>query len=238
MLLIFEVFTAVTMKNAVIWDVTPCGSCKNRHFGGKYRLHHGDKNSISVFLPSVLRLQVTANVVHGTPILVTPMMQTIRSPKRRFLLGPLGVTSQRDGILQLMNSSRIYIYDICCKGKVFYETQWVENCNVLGVMSDKSTLAARWIHVNCVQKWIIELSNYQLMHLQWGPLEGQWASRVFSRSHTAAGSIRPSHFLLLCRPPRSSPSDWLQTRVPIFMCSCSRGIKSTVTARTSLFPSA
>jgi hypothetical protein len=28
-----EVFTAVTMKNAVSWDVTPCGSCKNRRFG-------------------------------------------------------------------------------------------------------------------------------------------------------------------------------------------------------------
>jgi hypothetical protein len=30
----FEVLTAVTMKNAVFWDVTPCGSCKNRYFGG------------------------------------------------------------------------------------------------------------------------------------------------------------------------------------------------------------
>jgi hypothetical protein len=30
----FEVFTAVTMKNGVFWDVTSCGSCKNRHFGG------------------------------------------------------------------------------------------------------------------------------------------------------------------------------------------------------------
>jgi hypothetical protein len=30
----FEVFMAVTMKNAVSWDVTPSGSCKNRHFGG------------------------------------------------------------------------------------------------------------------------------------------------------------------------------------------------------------
>jgi hypothetical protein len=30
----FEIFTAVTMKNGVIWDVTPCGSCKNRRFGG------------------------------------------------------------------------------------------------------------------------------------------------------------------------------------------------------------
>jgi hypothetical protein len=39
-----EVFTAVTMKNCVFWDVSPCGSCKNRHFGGTQRiLHQGDK---------------------------------------------------------------------------------------------------------------------------------------------------------------------------------------------------
>jgi hypothetical protein len=30
----FEVFTAVSMKNGVFSDVTPCGSCKNRRFGG------------------------------------------------------------------------------------------------------------------------------------------------------------------------------------------------------------
>jgi hypothetical protein len=30
----FEVFTAVTMKNGVFCDVMPCGSCKNRRFGG------------------------------------------------------------------------------------------------------------------------------------------------------------------------------------------------------------
>jgi hypothetical protein len=30
----FEDFTAVAMKNRVFWDVTPCGSCKNRLFGG------------------------------------------------------------------------------------------------------------------------------------------------------------------------------------------------------------
>jgi hypothetical protein len=30
----FEVFTAVTMKNGVFWDVTLCGSCKNRRFRG------------------------------------------------------------------------------------------------------------------------------------------------------------------------------------------------------------
>jgi hypothetical protein len=41
----FEVFTAVTMKNGIFWVVTPCGSCKNRRFGGTWRLlHQVDKN--------------------------------------------------------------------------------------------------------------------------------------------------------------------------------------------------
>jgi hypothetical protein len=34
----FEVFTAVTMMNVACCDVTPCGSCRNRRFGGTYRL--------------------------------------------------------------------------------------------------------------------------------------------------------------------------------------------------------
>jgi hypothetical protein len=34
-----------TIKNAVLWDVTPCGSCKNRRFGGTCRFHYqGDEN--------------------------------------------------------------------------------------------------------------------------------------------------------------------------------------------------
>jgi hypothetical protein len=34
----FEVFTAVTMKDTVFWDVTPCGSCKNRRSASIIRL--------------------------------------------------------------------------------------------------------------------------------------------------------------------------------------------------------
>jgi hypothetical protein len=34
----FEVFMAVTMKNAVFWDITLCGLCKNRCFRGLYFL--------------------------------------------------------------------------------------------------------------------------------------------------------------------------------------------------------
>jgi hypothetical protein len=37
--------TRLVVKNSVFWDVTPCGSCKNRRFGGTYRLHQQcDKN--------------------------------------------------------------------------------------------------------------------------------------------------------------------------------------------------
>jgi hypothetical protein len=35
----FEVFTIVTMKNTVFWDLAPCSSSVNRRFGGTYRLH-------------------------------------------------------------------------------------------------------------------------------------------------------------------------------------------------------
>jgi hypothetical protein len=46
------------MKNGVFWDGTPCGSCKN-----------------TVFLRSVRRLLVTANVVRSLEIIVTLMME-------------------------------------------------------------------------------------------------------------------------------------------------------------------
>jgi hypothetical protein len=40
-----ELRTTLAVKNGVFWDVTPCGSCKNRYFGGTYRLNlHGEKN--------------------------------------------------------------------------------------------------------------------------------------------------------------------------------------------------
>jgi hypothetical protein len=29
-----------TLKNGIFWVVTPCGSCKNRRFGGTWRLLH------------------------------------------------------------------------------------------------------------------------------------------------------------------------------------------------------
>jgi hypothetical protein len=70
----FEVFMAVTMKNGVIWDVTLCGSCKNRRFRGTYHVHHqSDKTQPA-------RNNINSNhVVSSSPILVTLMMEAIHS---------------------------------------------------------------------------------------------------------------------------------------------------------------
>jgi hypothetical protein len=41
----FEVFTAVTLKNALFWVIMSSGSYKNRRLGGIQHLHHqSDKN--------------------------------------------------------------------------------------------------------------------------------------------------------------------------------------------------
>jgi hypothetical protein len=38
------------MKNVVFWDITTCGSCKNRRLGGIFRLHHqGEKILLILF---------------------------------------------------------------------------------------------------------------------------------------------------------------------------------------------
>jgi hypothetical protein len=40
-----EIFLTLTVKNAVLWYMTPCGSSKNRCFGVTHRVHHqGGKN--------------------------------------------------------------------------------------------------------------------------------------------------------------------------------------------------
>jgi hypothetical protein len=87
----FEVFAAMTTKNSVFWDVTPCGSCKNGLFIGMYHLHHQDKrnqrtrktllvtSNWNIFLQSVLQFLVTANDFPSSLILFSPMMEAILS---------------------------------------------------------------------------------------------------------------------------------------------------------------
>jgi hypothetical protein len=90
------------MKNAVFWDVTLCGSCNNRCLEGTYRLHHqGNKNRRSVLL-----LLVTANVVPSSSILVTLMMEAIRSSETSVLIAATRYKIQLDGILQVIYRRR------------------------------------------------------------------------------------------------------------------------------------
>jgi hypothetical protein len=98
---------AVTMKNAVSWDVMPCGSCKNRRFGGMYRLHHqGDKNwRTGNNVSSVLRLLITANVVPSSQILSTLMMDAIPSFETSVLTGSTKHHIPEDGILRNFTES-------------------------------------------------------------------------------------------------------------------------------------
>jgi hypothetical protein len=93
------------VKNAIFWVVTPCGSCKNRHFRGICHLHYQSnknrkaRNSVNsnkqpkhavkkyapshiVFLRSMLRLLVTANVP-SLLILVTLMMEVTQTKKNK-----------------------------------------------------------------------------------------------------------------------------------------------------------
>jgi hypothetical protein len=81
------------MKNAVFWDVTPCGSCKNRRFGQTYRLHRlGEKNRRTWNL-------VTANVLLTQLTLLTVMTKETHSSETLVLTRTTRRNIPEDGIL-------------------------------------------------------------------------------------------------------------------------------------------
>jgi hypothetical protein len=87
--------------------LTLCGSCKNRRFGRKYRQNHlGHKNRRSWNnLSSLLPFEVTANVVPSLPILVTLIMEAIRSLEMSVLTRVTRRNIPEDGVLH--NSTRL-----------------------------------------------------------------------------------------------------------------------------------
>jgi hypothetical protein len=74
-----EVFTAVTMKNAVFWNVALCVSYKNRRFVGKCRLYPEDGDTFrrtSVLIRPIRRHIPGSGQLHAT-VTLTPEEVTL-----------------------------------------------------------------------------------------------------------------------------------------------------------------
>jgi hypothetical protein len=87
------------MKNAVIWGVKPCGSCKNRCFGRTYRLHH-----------HIGRNQIY-NVALNSLILSALMMEVMRSSESSGLTRVRRRHISENGILQSHNRINVKSYN-------------------------------------------------------------------------------------------------------------------------------
>jgi hypothetical protein len=104
----------MAIRNAVFWDVTLCGSFKNRLFGGISRLHFmvtriAELGIVRINInrstlwrntnSAALRLLVIANIFPTAPNLVTLMMEAMHLSETSFLTRATRRNITEDGIL-------------------------------------------------------------------------------------------------------------------------------------------
>jgi hypothetical protein len=115
----FEVFAEVTMRNAVFWDFTPCGSCKNLRFGGKYRVRHqSGRNQRARNVSSNKQLKHAAKVIFPfqTSVLITATRRHIPEDSNRHCRGKLKSYTANKVAIYIY----IYIYSLMqCKFPYF-----------------------------------------------------------------------------------------------------------------------
>jgi hypothetical protein len=97
----------ILLKNAVFWDVTPCGSCKNdvseERIASIFRVINIDEMGTMLAVTSnrstLRRLLVKANVVPTSPIAVTLIMKALRSSETSVLTRATCLNIPQDVVL-------------------------------------------------------------------------------------------------------------------------------------------